>query len=96
MISMKKLRLIFCGLMLSVALIGCGNGGDVYDVDYTTISGRTFKVITEDTGIPLTTRAIYIDVDTKVQYIRFNSGYFGSMSVLVDADGKPILYDGEV
>lgn len=93
---MKKARLIFCGLLLSVALVGCGKEGEVYDVDYMTIADHTFKVVTEETGVGLGTRAIYIDVDTKVQYVRFNSGYYGSMSILVDADGKPILYDGEI
>ena len=93
---MKKLRLIFCGLMLSVALVGCGKEGEVLDVDYMTVADHTFKVITEESAVGFGTRAIYIDVDTKVQYIRFNSGYYGSMSILVDADEKPILYDGEV
>ena len=36
---------------------------------------------------------IYVDKETKVQYI-YNT-YEGGMCVLVDADGKPLLYDGE-
>lgn len=36
---------------------------------------------------------IYVDKETKVQYI-YNR-YQGGMCVLVDAEGKPLLYEGE-
>ena len=36
---------------------------------------------------------IYVDKETKVQYI-YNT-YQGGMCVLVDSDGKPLLYDGD-
>ena len=93
---MRKLRLIFCGLMLSVALVGCGgskseNNGMKYEI----IGNRTFLVIDTSTGFS-NVHLIYVDKETKVQYLMFEGGHWGIMSVLLDADGKPILYDGEV
>ena len=40
-------------------------------------------------------RYIVIDRDTKVQYLYVNCGYGGGLTVLVDAEGKPLLYGGE-
>ena len=38
---------------------------------------------------------IYYDKETKVQYILVNNGYGAAMAVLIDSDGKPLLYEGE-
>lgn len=38
---------------------------------------------------------IYYDKETLVQYILFCNGYGAGLTVLVDADGKPLLYEGE-
>ena len=35
---------------------------------------------------------IWVDTQTGVQYFFHQSGYAGGMAVLVDAEGKPILY----
>ena len=35
---------------------------------------------------------IWVDTQTGVQYFFHQSGYAGGMTVLVDAEGKPILY----
>ena len=37
---------------------------------------------------------IIIDTATKVQYI-YKSGYGGGLTLLVDAEGKPLLYQGD-
>ena len=38
---------------------------------------------------------IIIDKETRVQYLKFNRGYDGYMSVFLDSEGKPILYEGK-
>lgn len=38
---------------------------------------------------------VMYDRETKVQYYVFGSGGCGGITVLVDADGKPLLYEGE-
>ena len=35
---------------------------------------------------------IWVDTHTGVQYFFHGSGYAGGMTVLVDAEGKPLLY----
>ena len=98
---MKKLRLIFYGLLLSVALVGCGKGDSVNkDVTYkyNYYGGRKFLVINYEDGFTDTSAyKIYVDTETRVQYIAFDVHNYSSPShALIDADGKPILYDGEI
>lgn len=38
---------------------------------------------------------IYYDKETKVMYLVSNIDKGGGITVLVDADGKPLLYEGE-
>lgn len=39
---------------------------------------------------------VYYDKQTKVEYAMKNNGHGGtSLSLLVDAEGKPLLYEGE-
>jgi len=39
-------------------------------------------------------RTIYVDRETRVQYLFASAGHAGGMAVLVDKDGKPLLYRG--
>lgn len=36
---------------------------------------------------------LYYDNETKVQYILVSNGYGTAMTVLLDAEGKPLLYE---
>ena len=89
---MNKIKLIICCLLLSISLVGCGDDRSYYKE----INGRRFLVIESDESINNKYWELFVDVETKVQYVKFEGGYQGPMSVLVDADGKPILYEGEV
>lgn len=89
----NKLLAIMMGVMLSISLVGCGSSSTPESIDnqeYVLTGGRLFIRIDYDDGILL------IDRDTRVQYFTYGFGYYQSMSVLVDADGKPILYEGEL
>ena len=35
---------------------------------------------------------IWVDTETGVQYLYHAAGYSGGLTVLVDAEGKPLLY----
>ena len=52
--------------------------------------GRFVKVLEE--GCLLGGSEIWVDTQTGVQYLYHASGYSGGMTVLVDAEGKPLLY----
>lgn len=89
---MKKLSIILCCLLLSISLIGCGK--DEEKSNFISVGNRTFYVISSDEQY--VAWDIYVDTETKVQYIYFrgDNSYCSAMSILVDADGKPILYEG--
>jgi len=96
----KKILAIILGIMLGVSLVGCGGNSpektsdDTYE--YLLIGNRKFVEIETSGGLLEHYSCIYVDCETRVQYVMFNGGYYGSMSALLDADGKPILYEGEL
>ena len=97
----KKFLAIMLGVMLSVSLVGCGTNESEYGskstVEYIIIGNRKFKEIEFNRGLSAGHYScIYVDCETRVQYILFNGGYYGTMSALLDSDGKPILYEGEL
>ena len=51
---------------------------------------RCVKVL-EESGF-ITSSEIWVDTQTGVQYLYHSSGNSGGLTVLVDADGKPLLY----
>ena len=50
---------------------------------------RFEKIYTQGT---LTVTEIWVDRETGVQYLWHADGYAGGLTVLVDAEGKPLLY----
>lgn len=77
-----KLKVLI-GLLSVLLLTGCGAA---YSSEY---EGNTeyFKVISDE----INGRVIY-DTRTGVEYWQ-SSGYSNVLTVLVDVDGKPLLYD---
>lgn len=79
---MKKLFAILCGAALLLLLMGCTNES---------VEMRPFMVKVEDCG------DFYIcyQIDTKVMYaVSDNAKTWGVVSVLLDADGTPMLWEG--
>lgn len=77
-------------IVLCLCLVGCGN--DQYS------------------GAPLTDRMVIVEKqefgsfgysiqmygrETKVMYLFIKSGYGGGLSIMLDADGNPLLYIGD-
>ena len=50
-----------------------------------------FVKVLEESGF-ITSSEIWVDTQTGVQYLYHSSGNSGGLTVLVDADGKPLLY----
>lgn len=53
-------------------------------------TGRFVKVL-EESGI-ITSSEVWVDTQTGVQYLYHASGNSGGLTVLVDAEGKPLLH----
>ena len=85
---MKKLILLCC-LLLSISLVGCSDkpNDDVID------ARETDRFITIYLG---NGDYVYVDKETGVQYLYIYNGSAGDVEVLLNADGKPILYEGEL
>ena len=53
-------------------------------------TGRFVKVL-EESGI-ITNSEVWVDTQTGVQYLYHATGSSGGLTVLVDAEGKPLLH----
>ena len=99
---MKKVSIFICCLLLVFGLIACGS----IDVNGEVAKASPIKeptsdrfivsdsILLEDYRNANTYASIYVDKETGVQYIFMSSGYRGGLCVLVDSDGKPLLYEG--
>lgn len=93
---MKKKLLV--GLLTSImmlSLVGCGEGTTKVRID---TDDANYDVYAEDDRfmkIESINGWIYVDKETKVQYLFVKIGYGGGLTVLVDAEGNPLLYEEE-
>ena len=79
----KVIGIILILAICLITLTGCTN------VETTETVDRFIKIYREGD------LDIYYDKETKVQYMLVNNGYGAAMTVLIDSDGKPLLYQGE-
>ena len=84
---MKKIVAIILVLMMSCFIFaGCGG----------TKENSRFIIIDSDIKAEnLSNTALYVDKQTGVVYWYTHSGYGQTMTVLLNSDGTPILYDFE-
>ena len=77
---MKKLISLVLALVLIFALVGCtGASSD---------SDRFVRVYSEYSS------CIYVDSETNVMYFWHSGGYSGGLSVMLDENGDPLLWEG--
>lgn len=82
---MKRCMAILLVLVMVVAMmVGCASTPIVEDVE----TGDRFVVV-----VSQGTNAVYADTETGVMYYFHKSGYGGGMTVMVDADGNPLIWD---
>jgi ABC-type oligopeptide transport system substrate-binding subunit len=88
---MKKLLLVLLALFLIFALLsGCAKNDSEKSADNTS---RFYYL--EDTNNGLGYNLIIVDKETGVMYLFHGAGYKGGLTTMVDADGNPLIYDGE-
>lgn len=82
---MKKIFVWLLVLVMVLALMGCHNTPVSDDVE---TDDRFVVVVDQEFN------TVYADTKTGVMYYFHKSGYSGGMTVLVDADGNPLLWEG--
>ena len=82
---MKKLISLVLALVLIFALAGCA--GASYKNE--TTSDRFIKVYSEYSN------CIYVDSETNVMYFWHSGVYSGGISVMLDENGDPLLWEGD-
>ena len=83
----KLLCLLVC-IVTFIVISGCASTPPA--VGYTENSERFQIAVSEGNN------AIYIDRYTGVMYFFHRSGNSGGMSVMLDADGKPLVWDNSI
>lgn len=79
---MKNIKIILISIVIMFCLTGCTSS--------IAEESRFIKINSEETF------DIYYDKKTKVEYAVSNGYYnFGTVTLLVDSEGKPLLYEGE-
>lgn len=87
----KKILLLATILTIIISCSGCGNT----TTPSINVSDANYQVDTEDTHflrIDSIDGWIYVDKETKCQYLWVKRGYGGGMTLLVNEDGTPKLY----
>lgn len=93
---MKRILILISMFMLSISLIGCApsaeyaNEGHISHHKSIQIGERTFIQLKDD----LIDFSVYVDEQTRVVYAYSHKTCM--FSVIIDADGKPMLYEGEI
>lgn len=87
---MNKMFAVLATLMLSVTLVGCS--ANPAEKTYTDDIPSRFVIIEQSN-----TWRIAVDQETKVMYTVSDGSYNrGNFTMLVDSDGTPLLYEGEL
>lgn len=90
---MKKLIAVFLTIVFAFGLVGCG-AKEGEEAHVFPLDDRFYIVV--DTNDSHGVSYLIVDRETRVQYLFIDSGYQGGMSVVLGADGKPLLYEGEL
>lgn len=88
----KKILLLATILTIIIGCSGCGNT----TTSSINISDANYQVIAEDTHflrIDSIDGYLYVDKETKCQYLWVKRGYGGGITLLVNEDGTPKLYE---
>ena len=95
---MKKVFLAILCVVLCIGLFSCTISVEPSEPEQTQIEQkqtqieRLVRVYRSKNGL----MEIYADSETKVMYLVADVGYGAGLTVMVDADGSPLLWEGEL
>lgn len=96
---MRKIIAIFMMILICCMMfIGCSKQNQTPIINETTTTNELadrFKVITDD-NLGTGYCNVIVDNETGVMYLFRGSMNRGGLTVMVDADGNPLIYSGDV
>lgn len=87
---MKKIICFVVAFLLSLVLFCACSGNDNY---IRTVSAEERFVTV---GYEPNECEVIVDAETRVMYLFVKNGYGGGLTVMVDADGNPLIYEGDL
>lgn len=90
---MKKTIILIIMSIMIFSLVGCTI--ETQPIETTPIETRFEKIYEQKTLYKDEEFFIIVDKETKVQYLVFKDYRKGGMTILVDENGKPLLYTEE-
>lgn len=93
---MKKKILFILLLLIMPVMLLCGCSEVPKSEDFTSEENSRFVYVKEYTIDNDTKFEVLVDRETKVMYLCRISGYGGGLTVMLNADGTPMLWEGEL
>lgn len=92
--KLKKFLIVGAAVITMVAsLSGCGSTTAGTTESAPNGEERFIEIRTDDSSLGSWTD-IYVDKETGVMYLFVKNGYGGGLTVMVDEDGKPLIWEG--
>ena len=89
---MKKVICLVLIFLMCFIFIGCESAVSEYDENTTELLANRFIIVST-----LSNAKVLVDKNTNVTYLFYEEGFedqrIGGLTVLLDKDGKPMLYD---
>lgn len=86
--NMKKLAIM---LVLAISLSGCSGRNSNTEYENENENNERFRKVYSGFS-----NGIYVDSETNVMYFWHSGGYSGGLTVMVDENGKPLIWEGSV
>ena len=93
MIKFKKFLIAGAAVIMMVAsLSGCDGASTDATETVPDVGDRFMEIRTDDGPLAVYTD-IYVDKETGVMYLFVKDGYGGGLTVMVDEEGNPLIWD---
>ena len=79
-------------VMMVASLSGCDGSTISTTEAVPDVNDRFIEIMTDDRGLPGYSY-IYVDRETGVMYLFVKDGYGGGLTVMVDEEGNPLIWD---
>lgn len=94
---MKKLLIAILILLLCFLFVSCAARNEQEQRVFYVCEGVTFVEVIKHSGNELKQPfTIFVHKETRVMYVKYSLGHKGAMTVMLDENGNPLLWEGEL